>query len=105
MLMFDWSASSQFTFSGSDWMLLQANSLTIKGRFKLTVASIPTTVNMATPLISDLSDEQSEMEGVVKLKINEEELMSPQHYKMEEDTEEDPSDEDTVFDELPPHKQ
>ena len=44
-------------------------------------------------LISDISDEPSDIEGVVKI------------YETNEDTEEDPTGKDTVFGELPPHKQ
>ena len=61
---------------------------------------------MATPIISDISDEQSEVEGIVKLEPDERELKSLQYvYETDEGTDQDPKDEDVVFKDLPPHKQ
>ena len=48
--------------------------------------------------------EHSEVEGVVKLEVNEDQLPNPQFiYKTDEETDEDPLDE--VFENLPPRKQ
>ena len=63
---------------------------------------------MSTPQISDVSDEceHSEVEGVVKLKIDESQLPNPQFiYETDEEIDEDPVDEDEVFKNLPPRKQ
>ena len=61
---------------------------------------------MATPIISNISDEQSELEGVVKLEPDEWELKSPQYdYETDESTDQDPEDEDVAFEDLPPCKQ
>ena len=52
---------------------------------------------MSTLLISDMSDdcEHSEVEGVVKLEINEDQLPNSQFiYETEKETDEDPLDED-----------
>ena len=61
---------------------------------------------MATPLISDISDDHSEFEGVVKLELDEHDLPPPKYvYETEESSDQDPEDEDTAFEKLPPHKQ
>ena len=63
---------------------------------------------MSTPLISDMSNEceHSEVEGVVKLEVNEDQLPNPQFiYKTDKETDGDPLDEDEVFKNLPPRKQ
>ena len=50
--------------------------------------------------------EHSEMEGVVKVEVNEDQLPNPQFiYETDEETDEDPLDEDEVFENLPPRKQ
>ena len=57
---------------------------------------------MATPIISDISDEHSELEGIVKLEPDKQELKSPQYvYKTNESTDQDPEDEDVAFEDLP----
>ena len=50
-----------------------------KGKVQSCEVSILTFTNMATPIISDISNEQSELEGVVKLEPDEQELKSPQY--------------------------
>ena len=64
---------------------------------------------MATPIISDISNisnKQSELEGVVKLEPDKQELKSLQYvYETAESTDQDPEDEDVAFEDLPPHKQ
>ena len=63
---------------------------------------------MSTPQISNISSEceHSEVEGVVELEVNEDQLPRPQIiYETDEDTDEDPLDEDEVFENLPPRKQ
>ena len=70
--------------------------------------SIPTDAKMSTPQISNVSDEceHSEVEGVVKLEIDESQLPNPQFiYETDEETDEDPMDEHGVFEILPPRKQ
>ena len=55
---------------------------------------------MSTLLISNVLDEceHSEVEGLVKLKVNEDQLPNPQFiYKTDEETDEDPLDEDGSF--------
>ena len=57
---------------------------------------------MVTPIISDISDEQSEVEEVVKLEPDKRELRSPQYvYETDESTDQDPEDEDVAFEDLP----
>ena len=59
-------------------------------------------------MISDISSdcEHSKIEGVVKLEVNEDQLPNPQFiYETDEETDEDPLDEDEVFENLPPRKQ
>ena len=63
---------------------------------------------MSTLQIPNVSDECecSEVEEVVKLEINEDQLSNPQFiYETYEETDEDPINEDEVFENLPPRKQ
>ena len=61
---------------------------------------------MATPLISDISNDHSELEGIVKLELDEHDLPPPIYvYETEESLDQDPEDEDAAFENLPPHKQ
>ena len=60
---------------------------------------------MGTPLISDISDAPFELEGMVMLEPDEHNLPSPICvYETEESLDQDPEDEDTAFENLPPHK-
>ena len=69
--------------------------------------SIPTEVNMSTSQVDVTSDSEcSEVEGVIKLDVDEKQLPKLQYiYETDEDTDEDPLDEDNTFEKLPPRKQ
>ena len=57
---------------------------------------------MSTPIISDISDEHSELEGIVKLEPDEKELKSPQYVnETDERTDQDPEDEYMALKDLP----
>ena len=62
---------------------------------------------MSTSQADVTSDSEcSEVEGVVKVDLDEKQLPNLQYvYETDEDTEEDPLDENDTFDQLPPRKQ
>ena len=70
--------------------------------------SIPTEVNMSTSQVFDMinDSEHLEVEGVIKLNVDEKQLPKLQNiYETDKDTEEDPLDEDDAFEQLPPREQ
>ena len=97
--LFDWGASSQFSFLLFDWQLLQADFGIINKPVNSNTFSIPTTTNMSmSPIHSVHAYEPSEIEEIVKVEVDEKHLPPLQYvYKTDETLDEDPSDEEEAF--------